>query len=383
VARTAKHRPHKPATLGARLEKRGRWWTADLRPFGGRRYASLRNPNDPNWPDAGERTEDAEVAARWMWSYVSSLRGEATDRQLGRPKRLALGKAIAEYRVHRDRTVGELTAENEQAILRHMEQTYGGKVSVHAITTDAVQEMLDALLDEGFMPSTVHTRLAQLSAFFAWTGGANPCRGVALPAVVSPEDPYAWTDEDIQALRDAADELEGARVPMRLLLELALATGARRGELLALQWSDFSPDTKTVRIVRQFRARTTRPVALKGKKARTALVLPSLWPHYRPEDGYCIQRDGKPITDVRIYWPVHGLLVAAGVAGPQRGIHDARRTYGRLFLEAGGWMDELQRSLGHGSIRVTERQYGRFQAERAAEFARLRIYGEGRARRLS
>ncbi len=79
---------------------------------------------------------------------------------------------------------------------------------------------------------------------------------------------------------------------------------------------------------------------------------------------------------------MNNLLDAAKLNGPGRNMHDTRRTYGRLFLEAGGWMDELQRSLGHSTIRITERGYGAFQAEVAAEFARQRIYGEGRLRLL-
>ncbi len=152
---------------------------------------------------------------------------------------------------------------------------------------------------------------------------------------------------------------------------------------MALRWDDFNPDAKTVRIVRQRVRASHRTKRLKGKIARTALVLPFWWPHYRPSAGWLFtDAQGSPAGDRGIRHNVERLLRDAKLDGPGRGLHDARRTYGRLFLELGGWMDELQRSLGHASIRTTERQYGRFQGEVAAEFARQRIYGEGRLRVL-
>jgi integrase len=376
-----KHRAHKPHEHGPRLEQRGRYWTADLRPWQGQRYTALRDPQDPAWPHAGERTEDRDTAARWGWEYVALHRGEARARAygVGQPRRL--GEALAAYSEHRERTVSEQTRKVQAAALRELLERFGPQKLVHQIGPQDVQSMLDELHEADYKPNTLLSNANALSGFFRWVGGPNPAASLQLPDVATPDEPYAWADADIQALRDKA---ERSPVDVRLMLELGLACGVRLNEALALRWSDFDPDSKTVRISRQMQPGTRRIVVLKSKQARTALVLPFFWPHYPPTAaGLCIaDAAGKPLTSNVVYKPVVRALQAAGVHGPQRGYHDARRTYGRLFLEMGGWMDELQRSLGHSTIRITERAYGRFQAAVAAQFARQRIYGEGRARRL-
>lgn len=350
-----------------------------MRPWGGPRWLTLRNPKDPGWPDAGERTEDRDTAESWKWDYVSLYRGEARDRQRGVIRSKPLGKAIDEFRAHRERMgTPSTTLEAYNAPLNALLEAFGEKMPLARITAKELQRRIfDPMADEGYAPATLQKNLAAMSALLQWAKVPNVTEDVTLPVESDTEDIYTWSDADLIRLRKQAD-----RLGMRTWFELALNTGARLNELLALRWEDFNPDAKTVRIVRQFKRRTTEPVGLKGKQARTALVLPAWWPHHTGGTGYIILRDGEPMWD-RVFGIEFGrLLDAAKVNGPGRGVHDSRRTFGRLFLEAGGWMDELQRSLGHSSIRITEAHYGKFQAEVAAEFARQRIYGEGRLRLL-
>lgn len=378
MARTKRKQP-KIHERGPRLEKRGRYWTADLRPWQGPRYTAIRNPRDPAWPHDGERTEDADTAAEWSWKYVALYRDDARNRQQGLPSPRRISAALVTYHEHRTRTTSERTPISQAAALNALGERFGERLS-HQVQPKDVQAMVNELVSGGYATNTITANVAAWSAFFKWCGGPNPATDLTLPEPDAPDEPYAWTDADIQALRDKA---ERAPVDVRLLIELGLGTGVRLNEALALRWSDFDPASKTVRIVRQLVPGTRRTKGLKGKQSRTALVLPFFWPHYREGDGLCLTgADGRSLTSNVAYTPTLRALQAAGVDGPQRGIHDARRTYGRLFLEMGGWMDELQRSLGHSSIRITERAYGRFQAAVAAQFARQRIYGEGRARRM-
>lgn len=349
-----------------------------MRPWGGSQYQTIRNPKDPGWPSSGERTEDRDTAESWKWDLVALYRGEARDRQRGVERAPPLGEKLDEYIRHRERTRAPTTVSSNNAALQALLQKFGEGKPVDRITTKGLQTLFDDMQAQGYAPSTMRTNLASMSTFFNWLGIDNPTKGVELPSDDDTEDIYAWSDADLTRLRNAAD-----RLGYRQWFELALNTGTRKNELLALRWEDINPRTKTVRIVRQFQKGTTKPRGLKGKKARTAIILPGWWDHHAGGHGYIVTRDGEPVNDRVLHtWVLH-LLNAAGLNGPGRGIHDARRTYGRLFLEAGGWMDELQRSLGHSTIKLTERHYGAFQAEVAADFARQRIYGEGRLRLLS
>src|SRR5690606_38475834 len=86
-------RPHRPHELGPRLFRRGRWWAADLRPWGGGRV-TLRDPRARGWPRKGERTEHRDIAEKWKWAYVEYAQSEARARQLGiRDDQRTLGDA--------------------------------------------------------------------------------------------------------------------------------------------------------------------------------------------------------------------------------------------------------------------------------------------------
>ena len=62
--------------------------------------------------------------------------------------------------------------------------------------------------------------------------------------------PKAWTREEVATLLDEAIRREPALYPA---LRFALATGARRGELLALQWEDIDFSNRRVQIRRTMR----------------------------------------------------------------------------------------------------------------------------------
>ncbi len=165
---------------------------------------------------------------------------------------------------------------------------------------------------------------------------------------------------------------------MRLSVELAIATGLRQGELFALKWESFNEREKTVRITIQVEKDTGRKKHLKGKNARTALVLPSWWEFYDTnKNGRVLGgRKGQVLVTRMQRLLVNRVLDTAGLNDVGIGWHSFRHTYARLFIEMGGRLEELQKSLGHHSIRTTEREYGHFHEDVAAKLARMRIYTE-------
>src|SRR5690606_16990009 len=223
VARTGKHRPHKPAELGPRLTRRGRYWTADMRPWGGSQYQTIRNPKDPGWPSSGERTEDRDTAESWKWDLVALYRGEARDRQRGVERAPPLGEKLDEYIRHRERTRAPTTVSSNNAALQALLQKFGEGKPVDRITTKGLQTLFDDMQAQGYAPSTMRTNLASMSTFFNWLGIDNPTKGVELPSDDDTEDIYAWSDADLTRLRNAAD-----RLGYRQWFELALNTGTRK-----------------------------------------------------------------------------------------------------------------------------------------------------------
>jgi integrase len=241
------------------------------------------------------------------------------------------------------------------------------------------------LLREGYAVSTLHTEKAFMSAFFKYLKGENPASKIELPKVAQ-KDIHAWTDAELKQIRKAADIVDRQiEHPIaRLAVELALATGGRQQELFALEWGMIDRKTESVRFTRQLSRTAPKYMPLKGRLNRTAYVLDNWWKYHRKETGLILASGtGAPMGYKAAGGLVQRILDTAGLNGRGRGWHDFRRTYGRLFLEGYGWLDELQRFLGHKSIKTTEMAYAAFNAQDAIRFVKeRRANGGGRSVRL-
>lgn len=265
----------------------------------------------------------------------------------------------------------------------------GADAEVDTIDRDMLQSWVDRLVAQGYAIGTVSQYLIVAGTFFRWrTEGAHtPTIGVAIP------DPgergvQLWTDDELEALHNAADTLDrsadfgtGPRAGVRsyrLLLELGLATGCRAAELGALEWSAFNAAERTVRVRLQLPpdgyGKELQP--LKGRTNRTALVLPSWWAFHDADARGPIVAASRPSHRSLSYW-CEQIINAAGLKRDRQNAHSFRHTYARLCLEMGARLEELQRFLGHASIRTTESSYGWLTEQRATTLARARIYGEG------
>ena len=385
-------RRHKPDELGPRVFKRGRWLAIDLRPWDGDRV-TLRDPSARHWPKKGERTTDPEVADRWKWKYVDLYRDAAKRRNLGhRPRSVPLAQSVERFLTARELTVEPLTVRCDESTLRvHIVPHFGDERDIETIDTAEIQRFFDGLARLEYAPSTLKRMCDSFGAFFAWAGvkdHENPARRVLLPQIID-TDVRAFTDDEMELLRDKAAWMDRrARfdwanqrtrpLPILRSIELGFATGGRCAELLALDWSAFREGDRTVRITVQVARESTGVKHLKGKQARTALVLPSWWAHHDRhargrvldlgrEDGAMLNPAGK--------W-LRRLYTRAGIVDIHQTWHALRHTYARKFIELGGRLEELQKSLGHKSITTTEDEYGHFSEDAAATLARGRIYGE-------
>lgn len=362
-------RPHKPEEIGPRIYRRGRWFAVDLRPWGMGR-PTMRNPKHPAWPERGGRTPLREVAERWRLDYWDLARGEHRRTVLGGGgSPMKLGEAVSTYLDHRRAVKQHSTWVGDRTATGHLLDALGPEIATASITTRQIQAWATSFLERGYKPSTVRQYLRSMSTFFGWLGSHDPTEGVEL-ADPGADDVVPWSDPELIRLREAARNL-GHILP----LEIGLSMGLRKGEIFALRWEDFRPDTRTVRVRRQVEKDTGRVKGLKGKRAGTTLVLPPWWRHHRPGIGYITGSDGQPLSDYHQTRIIGEILDRAGLNAVGVGWHRARHTYARLFLEGGGWMDELQRSLRHASIQTTESIYGHLRPDRAAERAGARIYG--------
>jgi len=304
----------------------------------------MRDPRHPGWPEAGERTELAEIANRWKWAYMDLFQREHRARVLGLQAPRTLADATAEYLRVRAGQVSAAAVKNAAQALAHLEDDFGN-APLHEVDPERT---LHRLLREGYRPSTVQTLSAGLSGFWKWAGLEYSAK---LPKWQRRE-PVVWTDAEVARVRaEARDSL--------VALDCALYMGLRWGEIMGLEWSDVDLASWTVRVRRQ---KDGRP--LKSRKARTAVILPG-WTH-APGEGRVadVPRDR-----------LRAILKRAGLRIQGVGWHTGRHTYARMFLERKPEMRLLQASLGHSSVTVTEAAYNWLLPDRAAEMGVRAIHG--------
>jgi integrase len=185
----------------------------------------------------------------------------------------------------------------------------------------------------------------------------NPLR--RLRALKEPRAPRRWLSKG-----DAARLVRKAEPEFRIFLLLALYTGCRRGEILALRWRDIDVASSKVMIVRKKDA-SSDALDLHPDVARELKRLERRRGKVAPEDFLLLNRDGEPWRDLRKAWK---RAKAAAKLGHHEWltIHALRHTFSTHFLEGGGAITDLQAQLGHSSISTTQRYAAMVDARRRA-----------------
>jgi integrase len=173
---------------------------------------------------------------------------------------------------------------------------------------------------------------------------------------------------------------------LRGLWVLMLATGLRRGEAIALEWSDFDAQAQTLRIERNRKKAGGATIvgALKTERSRRTLPLPDfvvqeLETHrrnQRAEQEHLSSLGVECKEPTAMFTTVWGyfldpdntskafkrLAEKAGLGNWH--LHELRHSAASLLLAQGVRLEEVSEIVGHSSIRVTADVYGHLQPER-------------------
>lgn len=274
-----------------------------------------------------------------------------------------------------------------------------GHVQVQKLRPVHLNELYANLIRGGLAPRTVgHVhRLLHRALGHAVTWGVtqqNPASAVKPPRVEDTEVEILKEGE-IEAL---LDKLRGRS--LHPIAVFALASGARRGEMLALRWQDIDLATGKVRIERsleQTKAGGLRFKTTKTKRGRrTITIAPSvsmvLRAHRKtqqerwlalgagrlPEDALVFATwSGEPRTPNALSKDWSETTADFGL---KITLHALRHTHASMLIASGMDVVTLSRRLGHASPTVTLGVYGHLYSntdDRAAEiteaaFSRLR-----------
>jgi integrase len=252
------------------------------------------------------------------------------------------------------------------------------------ITRTDLQDFADRMLAEGLDASTIRNTLMPLRAILgrALKRGeiaVNPTTALDLPAVRGRRDRIVNPSE-------ATELLEALPLEDRALWATALYAGLRRGELLALRWSDVDLAAGLIRVERSFDPRSGQTVAPKSHAGtRRVPILAALRDyldkhklHADDSTGLVFGRPGgRPFNHSSVLLRATAGWRAAAIekarkAGASKDeldelakqsfdaltLHEARHSFASIMIAAGVNAKALSTYMGHSSVTITYDRYG-------------------------
>jgi integrase len=237
-----------------------------------------------------------------------------------------------------------------------------------------IQRIADDLLAEERDPSTIRNALMPLRVIFrrAVEDGdlaVNPCTHLRLPAVRGRRERIASPQEA---------ELLLATLPERdrPIWATALYAGLRRGELMALRWTDVDLANGVIRVERAYDEKAHAEIEPKSRAGRRAVPIVGalrdmLVAHKAGQD----RADGLVFGGDRPFQPSN-LWRRAQRAWKRAslepiGLHEARHTFASVLIAAGVNAKAITTYMGHASIQTTYDLYGKLMPGSEAEAAAL------------
>jgi len=320
------------------------------------------------------------VAEQWRLAYWRLVRENQARDQLGLgPRPVRIARAVKSHLTRRRNTVSPATWQNDRSALGHLVKAVPRQTTTASLTPGHLSRLFDKLLTDEYRPTTLRTYLGSIRVFCDTFGRADLTDAVELPDP-GRADVVTLDSVEMQRLKMTAERLDCQRIgrfpSARLAVEIGLSMGLRQGEIFALKWEDLRPESRSVRVQYQVPKDRTTLSPLKGRLGRTALILPGWWDVHSPGLGLICGREGRPVGSRTQRNLITRVLDSSGLNRQGLGWHVLRHTYSRLCLEDYGVsLEELQRYLGHSSIRTTEQSYGHFRTDVAVERGVRKVYG--------
>ena len=312
------------------------------------------------------------------------------------PGRLTVSEFLDKWVEHIRTRVSARTFERYSSLIEHWIRPELGALPLAKLQPLHVQQLYSRALEGprrdgrpgGLKPQSVlhiHRVLSEaLKMAMRWQLAArNVCEAVEPPSVRQPEIP-AIDEMQGALLLDAA---RGTRLYIPILL--ALACGLRRGEILALRWSDVDWTNGLLwvrRSVEQTRAgasikepkspRSRRSVALppvvvealREHRARQNEIRDVLGSDYQENDLICPRDDGSLWPPQAFTSAYRDLLRRRGLPGPN--FHALRHSHASQLIRAGLDIKLVSARLGHAKSGFTLETYGHLLPGQDQEAAR-------------
>jgi integrase len=316
---------------------------------------------------------------------LTELLSEAARGVLVDPSKETLGAFLDRWdRDWATHNVSLKTAERYRQLIGHQIKPQLGAMPVQRIKPVHLNAAYTKLLQSGGINGAplaaktvghVHQLLRRALGHAAQWGviSQNPAALVRPPRVAQTEIEIIREDE----IRLVLNALRDRNPPLYTIAALALATGMRRGELLALRWKDVDLDGGKLRVEQSLEQTRggLRFKAPKTKHGRRTVTLPAsavadLRGHWKataeqrlalglgrgvPDDLVFAMWDGSPHkpNTLTMTW-----LRASQITGRRINLHALRHTHVSSLIAAGIDILTISRRLGHANATITLGVYG-------------------------
>ena len=262
-----------------------------------------------------------------------------------------------------ERNRSELTVQRYEKVLRTFEAYFENKdsqLSWESIDSDIIRDLMESMMDNGAMASTVNNCLSAVRSFYRFVLSRklvekDPSHVIRGPKKQKPL-PYFVRENEMDKLLDEkewdGDSFKDMRA--RTILYMFYETGIRRAELIGLNDGDIDFVLRQVRVAGK---RNKQRIVPFGEELETVLrdyvALRNEKLVGRESTALFVSDKGKRISRTLVTRIVRENLGLVSTM-KKRSPHVLRHSFATAMLNNGAGLESVRRLLGHESIATTE-----------------------------
>ncbi len=333
-------------------------------------------------PIAGNKRRAEEMLKSTLREFEDKAAAQAAQEAANPKANIQVSELVQEWLTIKRREVRANTYTSyEETALNHIIPYFAG-MQAATLTTAQIKQYYNAKFAAGLSPDSLTRHRTILRGMLDYAietldlFSVNVADRAKLPKSAAKRTPTYYDPAQIKALFEAV-EGESIEAPVKL----SATYGLRRSEALGLMWSAVDFKTKTIRIqhtvvrdgksvimdntVKEAASYRTMPLTQDMEAFLTALQARQrhnrrlCGNEYHQSDYICVWDDGKPLDPAYVTSRFNRFLASKEL--PHIRYHDLRHSSASLLVNNGYKLEDVQRWLGHASLRSTER-YAHLQA---------------------